>query len=158
MTLFTRPYARGFILAITFSLFCSFNLFAQKAVVGKIKSRSNNGPLNAVTVQVKGTNTAALSNANGDFSITVPSGRKTLIFSAVGYDEIEVDVSSVSSTDVILKEKTYSLDEIVVTGYSVQKKKEITGAVSVVNVKDLNAVPAGSPEQMLQGRYWQYFL
>ena len=148
----TRPYARGFILAVTLSLFCSFNLFAQKTVVGKIKSRSNNGPLNAVTVQVKGTNTAALSNANGDFSITVPSGRKTLIFSAVGYDEIEVDVSSVSSTDVILKEKTSSLDEIVVTGYSVQKKKEITGAVSVVNVKDLNAVPAGSPEQMLQGR------
>ena len=44
----TRPYARGFILAVTLSLFCSFNLFAQKTVVGKIKSRSNNGPLNGV--------------------------------------------------------------------------------------------------------------
>jgi TonB-linked SusC/RagA family outer membrane protein len=133
-------------------LFLSGSLFAQKSVTGVVSASKDNTPVGFATVTVKGTNVSVVAGANGAFSITVPSGRRTLIISSVGYDDTEVDVSSTSTIQVTLKEKASSLDEIVVTGYTAQKKKEITGAVSVVNVKDLRQVPVGTGEEALQGR------
>ncbi len=130
----------------------SSSLFAQKTVSGVILSAKDNQPVNGATILVKGTNIGAATTATGTFTINVPSGRNVLVISSIGFDAMEVDVSSMSSVNVSLKEKTSSLDEIVVTGYTAQRKKEITGAVSVVSVKDLKSVPTGTAEQMLQGQ------
>lgn len=138
--------------AAFFFVFLSASAFAQKTVTGTVTSAKDNQPIVGASVLVKGTNIGAATSATGTFTLNVPAGKKILVISSVGYDDQEVDVSNQTSISVSLKEKTSSLDEIVVTGYTAQKKKEITGAVAVVNVKDMKQVPVGTGEEALQGR------
>ena len=138
--------------AAFFFVFLSATAFAQKTVSGTVTSAKDNQPIVGASILVKGTNVGVATSATGSFSINVPAGKNTLVISSVGFDDMEVDVSSQSSVTISLKEKSSSLDEIVVTGYTAQKKKEITGAVAVVNVKDMRQVPVGTGEEALQGR------
>jgi TonB-linked SusC/RagA family outer membrane protein len=134
-------------------MFLSSQIYAQqKTVIGLVTNAKDNSPIVLATVSVKGTKIAVATAANGEFSISVPSGKNILVISSVGFDQEEINISGTSDVKISLKEGVSSLNEVVVTGYSAQRKKDITGSVSVVNVKDLKAVPAGSPEQMLQGR------
>ncbi len=126
-------------------------IFAQKTVTGKIRD-SNDQPVAGATIAVKGTNVGTQTDGSGNFSIAVPGGKNILSFSSVGYTPQEVNVATQSVVSVTLQIATSNLNEVVVTGYTSQRKKDITGSVAVVNVKDLKAVPAGSPVQMLQGR------
>ncbi len=133
-------------------LLISGSLLAQKKVSGTVTNAKDKQPLAFASVTVKGTNIATVTTTSGAFVINVPSNKNTLVVSSIGFDDVEIDVSSRDNVEVSLKEKASSLDEIVVTGYTAQKKKSITGSVATVNVKDLKSVPAGSPAQMLQGR------
>lgn len=135
-----------------FLMFIAASAIAQKTVSGTVTSAKDNQPIVGASVLVKGTNVGAATSATGTFTINVPAGKSILVISSVGYDDMEVNVSSQTSITVSLKEKTSSLDEIVVTGYTAQKKKEITGAVSVINVKDMKQLPVGTGEEALQGR------
>ncbi len=143
---------RGIMALICF-LFLSSQIYAQeKTIVGTITSGKDNTPIGLATVSVKGTKIAVATSANGSFSITVPEGRNTLVVSSVGYSIEEINISGKSSISLVLKESTSSLNEVVVTGYTAQRKKDITGAVSVVNIKDLKQTPVGTGEEALQGR------
>jgi len=141
---------KGIALTLCVLLFSTV-VFGQKVVTGKVTGPDNQ-PLLGATISVKGTNVAATTSATGDFSINVPAGRNTLVFTSVGFEEQQVDIGSSSNFSVSLKEKVSSLNEIVVTGYTAQKKKDITGSVAVVNMKDVRQMPAGTGEEALQGR------
>ena len=130
----------------------SSSLFAQKRVSGKVFSSKDNLPINGASVVVKGTNTGVATANDGSFTINVPTGRNTLVISYVGFSNFEADVSSKTDVLVTLQENPSSLNEIVVTGYTTQKKKDITGAVAVVDVTDAKKIPATSSEQLLQGQ------
>ncbi len=136
---------------VFFFLFTGFGAYAQKTVTGKVTSAKDNSPIGFATVTVKGTKVATTTDANGSFTINLPSGKTVLVVSSVGFANMEADASS-GSVAVSLTESTSSLDEIVVTGYSSQRKRDITGAVAVVNVKDLKSTPATTAENQLQGR------
>ena len=101
---------------------------------------------------VRGTTIVSLTNNDGVYSINAPNDKSILVVSVVGFETIEQSVSGKNTYSFAMVETTSQLNEVLVTGYSAQRKKDITGSVSVVNVKDLKAVPAGSPVQMLQGR------
>src|SRR5436305_721077 len=116
-----------------FSIFISGTLLAQKNVTGIVTNAATNQPLASATVTVKGTNVGTATDVNGKFSINIPSGKNTLVVSSIGFTEQEIDVSTTTNVTVSLKERVSSLDEIVVTGYTAQKKKDITGSVAVVN-------------------------
>ena len=133
-------------------IFLSGSLFAQKKVTGTVTSAKDNQPLAFATVTVKGTNIATVTTTTGTFVISVPANKTTLVISSIGFGDEEVNIASKTDVQVSLKEKSSSLDEIVVTGYTAQKKKEITGSVSVVNVKDMRQTPVGTGEEALQGR------
>lgn len=141
---------RSYLLAL-FLVFFSFSVFAQKALTGKVTNKASGQPIIGATVQVKGTTTVSLTNNDGIFTINA-GPKAVLVVSVVGFETVEQAVAGKSEFSFALTETTSQLNEILVTGYSAQRKKDITGSVSVVNVKDLKAVPAGSPEQMLQGR------
>jgi TonB-dependent starch-binding outer membrane protein SusC len=126
-------------------------LFAQqKTVTGVV--RENNAPSIGATVLVKGTNQGTKTDVNGEFRIEVPANATTLVISSVGFETKEVDISSSNRVTVELVAAANSLNEVVVTGYSSQRKKDITGAVAVVNVKDLKSVPTNDAQSQLQGR------
>jgi TonB-linked SusC/RagA family outer membrane protein len=140
-------------ICITFLLLLfSTTSFAQKTVKGTVTAGTNNQPIIGATIMVKGTTVGTTTDGNGAFSLNVPSGGKTLVISSIGYNEVEIDIANQTSISVSLKEKTSALDEIVVTGYSSQRKKDITGAVAVVNTKELVSQPGSNVESLLQGR------
>lgn len=136
---------------VLFLLFCSgISLMAQRTITGKISDAT--GPIPGVNVLVKGTTTGTITDVNGNFSLSVKEADPILIISAVGFGSQEIVVGTQTVIDVNLKEDVATLQELIVTGYSSQRKKDITGAVTVVNTKDLTALPSASLTQMLQGR------
>src|SRR5436305_1850732 len=106
--------------------FLSFSAIAQKTVAGKITNAKDGSPIGFATITVKGTNIATVSNADGSFMINLPAGKTSLVVSSVGFTTIESSVTG-DVANIKLAETTSSLDEIVVTGYTAQKKKDITG-------------------------------
>lgn len=123
----------------------------QRTVTGRITD-PNNQPVAGATVTVKGTNVATQTDASGNFSISVPGGRNTLTVSSVGFNSQDIDVANQSTVSASLATSTSSLSEVVVTGYSTQRRKDITGSVAVVNVNNLKQVPSGTTESLLQGQ------
>ncbi len=138
-------------LLVFFLTFFSLSLFAQKTVTGRVTNKANQ-PIQGATVQVKGSTTVTITGTDGTFNIRVPNERSSLVVSVIGYEVIEMPVAGKTNINMSLAETTSQLSEVLVTGYSTQRKKDITGAVSVVKVSDLVAVPAGNAEQQLQGR------
>ena len=132
-------------------LFFATIAFAQRSVSGKVTSDADKQPIFGATVSVKGTNVATQTNAEGNFTLQVPSDRNTLVISFVGFESIEVPVTG-ATVNVSMKERTTTLTDVVVTGYSSQAKKDITGSVAVVKTEDLKSVPASNAESQLQGR------
>lgn len=135
---------------ISFFLLLSIVAFSQTAVTGKITTQ-NAEPVEGATIRAKGTNAAVVSKADGSFNIQVPSGVNSLVISFIGFAEQEVPIGN-GTVNVVLSESTTNLNEIVVTGYSSQQRRNIVGAVATVKGEQLQAVPSGNPEQQLQGR------
>jgi TonB-dependent starch-binding outer membrane protein SusC len=146
---YSIPIRKCFLLL--FFLICSATAFSQKKVSGKVTDGENNSSVPGATVQVKGTNKGVTTNAEGSYTIEVSNGA-TLIFSSVGYSPKEVSIGNQAIINILLSPDAQALSEVVVTGYGSQRKKDITGAVTVVGAKELTALPAASVTQMLQGR------
>lgn len=142
---------KGFCTAVLL-IFLSVPVFAQTVVTGVVTSAKDKQPVSYVSVTVKGTQVATATSPTGDFSINVPAGKKVLVFTSGGYEEVEYTIGAAGVVAISLKDRVSELNEVVVTGYTAQKKKDITGAVSVVNVKDLKQMPVGTGEEALQGR------
>ena len=128
----------------------SFTL-AQEVVKGKVVS-TNKKPLSGVTVSVSETGTSTTTDKNGEFEIKDTEKGNTLTFSLTDYDGLELKITEpqVNVTLTSMKEKT--IDEVVMVGYTRQKKADITGAVSVVDMKDINKQTEPNLVKSMQGR------
>ncbi|WP_461146335.1 SusC/RagA family TonB-linked outer membrane protein [Spirosoma pulveris] len=143
---------RGSILLwITLLLMHTAVLAQDRTITGRITSKGDGSALPGVNVSIKGTSRGVVSDANGGYSIAAPA-RTTLVFSFIGFKAQEVVVGNQSVVNVTLSEDISTLNEVVVTGYSAQSKRDITGAVSTVNTKELLSIPATDVAQQLQGR------
>ena len=126
--------------------------WAQSVLItGRVKDDKGTG-LPGVTVLLKGTANATSTDANGTYSLTVPSATGTLVFSFIGYASEEVPINNRSSVDVTLAVDTKALEEVVVVGYGSQLKREVTGAVQTITAKELKDIPVSQVTQKLQGR------
>jgi len=114
----------------------------QKIVKGTVKDEKGTAMF-GVTVSVKGTTIGALTGTSGEFSVTMPKGKTTLVFSFIGYEKQEISVNS-SMVNVVLKDNVAVLDEVVVTAFATQKKINVTGAISAVQGKYLVASPVAN--------------
>lgn len=138
------------ILFIVYLLFSTLT-FAQKTISGKVTG-NNNEPVAGATVSVKGTNVATQTNAEGAFTLNAPTDKSTIVISNVGFERTEIAADGKGTLDIALKPTNATLTEVVVTGYTSQAKKDITGSVAVVNVKELVANPGSNIQSLLQGR------
>src|SRR4030043_379688 len=127
-------------------------LFGQERTITGRVSAEEEGPLPGVNVTVQGTTIGAITDANGGYSITVPGPTSVLVFSSIGYVTKPVTVGTQSVIDVVLVSDVQALQEVVVTGYTTQRKRDLTGAVGVVETDELKAVPTGNLTSQLQGR------
>jgi len=135
-------------------MLCSFGLaFAQNSdgnVSGTVLSESTGEPLIGVSVMIKGTTQGTVTDFNGAFKVQVKTG-SVLKFSYVGFIAQEIKVSG-STLNIRLKESENTLDELIVVGYGVQKKKLNTGATLQVKGDDLAKMNTSNPLQALQGK------
>ncbi|HQG36220.1 MAG TPA: TonB-dependent receptor [Bacteroidales bacterium] len=128
------------------------NTYAQQiSITGKVTIASTNEPLPGATVVEKGTTNGTTTGIDGSYKINVQPNA-TLVFSFVGMVTQEIPVGQSTRIDVSMVESVGVLEEIVVTGYQTQRKVDLTGSISVVNVKELAERPAANPMQTLQGR------
>ncbi|UWX55445.1 TonB-dependent receptor plug domain-containing protein [Maribacter litopenaei] len=104
------------------------------------------------SVLIKGTTTGTQTDFDGNYTLDNVDDNATLVFSYIGFKTLEVAVNGQSTIDVTMEEDASKLDEVVVTGYGSQAKKDLTGSVSVVDTEELLAVPATTFAQQLQGR------
>jgi TonB-linked SusC/RagA family outer membrane protein len=137
---------------IIFLLFSTFGFAQSFDIGGIVKEKGSGFPIPGVNVQIKNSKKGIATDFDGKFSLKgIPSG-STLVFTYIGYRNFEYKVSgSDSNISVEIQEDANSLDEVVVIGYGSQKKKEITGAVSIVDSKTLEALKPVRIEQALQG-------
>ncbi len=121
------------------------------AISGRVTDENGEG-LPGVNVLLKGTSTGTTTNAEGAYAMDLPDLNGTLVFSYIGYVTQEVAVNNQSVLNVVLATDIQSLSEVVVIGYGTQKRSDITGAVAVVDTKQILQTQAASVGEQLQGR------
>lgn len=143
---------RNFLSYLVVLLLLSASANAQRKVTGKVTGTGNQ-PLMGVNILVKEGKSQTLTSAQGEFSLTVPNSKATLVFSYVGYETTEMDVEASNNgpLNVNLKESASSLKDVVVVGYGTQKKTNLSGSVAQVNGKELTNRPVPNVTGALQG-------
>lgn len=135
----------------TVLLLWSLSASAQdRRVTGKITGVD--GPIPGANIVLKGTQTGTSTDASGNYSINVRGTNPVLVISSIGAKTQEVNIGNRSTVDVTLEDDATALSEVVVTGYSTENRRDVTGAVSTVKPAQLKVVPSTNVEQQLQGR------
>ncbi len=135
---------------VAFVLLTNLLLAQGRRVSGTVADAD--GPLPGATVVEKGTTNGTTTDINGTFTLTVQAKEPIIVVSYTGYQTIEAGIGAQSSISLLLQPSESVLTEIVVTGYTVETRKQATSAVATVKTRDLKAVPSGNVEQQLQGR------
>ncbi|MFD1141667.1 SusC/RagA family TonB-linked outer membrane protein [Larkinella insperata] len=123
---------------------------AEQPISGKVTDEKGEG-LPGVSIAVKGTTRGTTTDANGEYKLTVPDENAVLVVSFVGYQRQELTVGNRSVINIPLAVDDKSLEEVVVVGYGVQKKVNLTGAVSTIESKALENRPSPNLANGLQG-------
>src|SRR5882762_6634757 len=145
---FLFPICVGFLL-----LCASVSAQVQHIIRGKVVDAATNLPISGVTVQAKGSSTGTTTDDKGEYKLNVSGNSSTvLVFSYVGYAGKELKIGKSETGNISLETGTNALNEVVVVAYASEQKKDITGAVSVVNVDEMAKQPSGLVTDQLQGQ------
>ncbi len=143
---------RRFALLILSMVFSLGVAIAQEKTISGTVTAEGEGPLPGVNVTVQGTTTGVMTGIDGTYTIKVPGNDAVLVFSSIGYATQNVTVGTQTSIDVILVSDVKALQEVVVTGYTVQRRRDLTGSIATVQPGELTALPTGNVQNALQGR------
>lgn len=145
-----KIYKRWGVLLSALLLIAAVPSYGQTSISGTITDEANS-PLPGVSILVKGTATGTTTDNDGNFSLNAPSDA-TLVISFIGYKAQEIPVGNRTNITLSLEPDVSALQEVVITGYTTENRRDVSGAVSTVKAKDLTIVPSGNVEQQLQGR------
>lgn len=140
------------LLAFILMLFAVVAWAQERTVTGRVISTEDNVPLPGVSVLLKGTSNGTATDADGRFSISVPSSGGSLVFSFIGLATQTIEIGERSIVDLAMESDITQLSEVVVVGYSTVQKKELTGAVSSVKGDVIRNLPMQSFDRAMQGR------
>jgi len=126
--------------------------YQDRTITGKITSSEDGEPLPGVNIIIKGTSQGTTTDINGNYSLSIPSGNTTLVFSFVGFQTQEIAPGNATTLNVSLDLEISSLTEVVVVGYGTQSRREVTGAISSVGSEEIEQMAVQSLDQALQGR------
>lgn len=146
---FAPPLGGAFIALLL--TFIGISTIAQKVITGKVLGLESK-PIIGASVAVKGTAIGTSTDNNGAYSITVPQNKNIIVISSVGYQSKEFNIANQTTLNANLEVATSNLDEIIVTGYTTQRKKDLTGAVAVIKTEDLTKVASASFLGQIEGR------
>lgn len=133
-------------------LFFGYSYGQNKTITGKVTGADDGLPMPAVSVKVAGTTIAVQTTGNGSYSIAVPASATELEFSFLGYQLSVEKIAGRSIINASLKPDPKSLNEVVVTGFGVQKKRDIAGSVTQLKGSTIENIPIQSFDRAMQGR------
>lgn len=145
--------SKKLLLLIIFS-FITSHLFSQENeifITGNVVGE-NGEPIPGVNIFIKNTSNGTISEFDGNYLISVPADAQLIVYSYIGYLTIEEPINNRTVIDVVLKEDTKQLEEIVVTGYSSQKKADVIGSISSLDPTVIKDMPIAGLDQALQGQ------
>ena len=145
-----KQSAKKLLLAII-GLAAALSLSAQTTIKGVVTDESGE-PLMGAGVFVEGTTIGVVTGLDGDYSITVPADAKNLVFSFIGLADLTVAIDGRTQIDVVLKEDSTFLDEVVVVGYQTVKRRDLMGSVSSVSSDKIAEQPVTTVSQALSGK------
>ncbi len=137
---------------ITFALLYLFSLPAFAVTITGIVVDANKEPIIGASVLETGTSNGTVTDLDGQFSMDVSSLKASLTVSYVGMKSATVSLAGKNAIQVLLQEDAEALDEVVVIGYGVQRKRDVTTAISTVDTEDLEKIPITSAAQAMQGK------
>jgi TonB-linked SusC/RagA family outer membrane protein len=148
----TRQLKIRFFLLVFFLGISVASAFAQIKITGTVTDASNQSTIPGVSISVKGTNTGTMTDIDGKYTIDVDA-KAILVFSFIGFTSQEIPVQGKTIIDVSMESTAQQLEQLIVTGYSSQKKVDVTGAISVVEMKKIASasLSSGNVMQALQG-------
>ncbi len=148
-----KKHVQVFSVLFLFLIFTSaFQAFGQNIQIsGKVTDASTGQTLPGVSILVKSTTIGTTTGLNGRYSLQAKIGSK-LVFSYIGYQTQTIVVGQQKIIDVVMKPTATGLNEVVVVGYGVQKKSDVTGATQTLTTKNFNPGVVISPAEMMQGR------
>lgn len=138
-------------LVMAWLLLCTTAIAQNRTVSGKVTDEKGVG-VPGVTVTAVGSDKKAATDANGNFTISVPNTVKKLRFSSVGFEDSDANITAANTASVKLKTEDKSLSEVVVVGYGTQRKKDLTGSIASVAGSKIKDIPTQSFDQALSGR------
>ncbi|NDV77987.1 TonB-dependent receptor [Dysgonomonas sp. 511] len=121
-------------------------------VTGVVLDKSNDDPLVGVTVVVKGTDIATMTDIDGRFTINMPYADASLVFSYIGFQPAEIKPAGKKEITVHMSEDAKALQEVVVVGYTKQRKETMIGSIATITTKDLKQSPTANINNALAGR------
>ena len=130
---------------------------AQKQFTGTVTDANTNKPLVGASIVLQGTSNGTNTNTEGKFNLTIPVNVKAIIVSYVGYVAQTISIDGINQVNVLLSELK-ELDEVVVVGYTSQRKQDLTGAIAVVDISAVKNNSSGNTMQALQGRVAGLFI
>lgn len=130
---------------------CSTTWAQTSRITGRVIASDDQTGLPGVSILEKGTNNGTVTDAEGNYSITVPQNA-VLVFSFVGYATREISVEGRTTIDISMETDVMALGEVVVIGYGQQEKKDVTGSLTSISTKDFNKGVLTSPQDLLVGR------
>ena len=136
---------------LLFGLFCQVAQ-AQIRVTGRITDPVDTSGVIGATVKEKNTTNGTVTDANGNYTITVAGPEAILTVEYTGYTSRDIPVEGRTRIDITLQEDETLLEQVVVVGYGTQRKSDLTGSVGTVKAKDIERIPAASIDQALQGK------
>ncbi len=137
--------------AMTFAL--TALTFAQEVEVeGRVTEAESGLPLPGVNIAIQGTQTGTTTDLDGQYRITAPSPDAQLVFSFVGFQTQVIPIEGRGQINVALRQSISELEDVVVVGYGVQRKGDVTGSVSSIDVQAANVGQITAPEELMQGR------
>ncbi len=145
-----HPIAKSIIFFLVLLLLCSNALFAQQEVTGKVTDPAGE-TLPGVTVQIKDTSRGTVTDVDGNYTLAVEPGQ-TLLFSFIGMQTKEVEVSDQNIINVQMEPSAHNLEEVQVVAYGTQSRLTVTGAISSVQSEELLQSPAASVANSLAGK------
>ncbi|MBR6750555.1 MAG: TonB-dependent receptor [Bacteroidaceae bacterium] len=128
-----------------------WSVSAQNVTIKGTVTDENGEPIIGASVLEKGTNAGVSTDIDGNFSLKV-TGKNPLVVSYIGMDAQEVNITGKTQVNVVLKENSKVLDEVVVIGYETVRKKDLTGSVSSINAKAIESVPVVNVAEAMSGK------
>lgn len=136
----------------TLAITASIMVHAQTRTIQGVVTNKLGETMIGVSIAIPGTTIGVTTNADGKYSINVPENAVTLVFTFVGYEASTIAIGGRAIIDVVLEEKTESLDELVVVGYGTVKKRDLTGSVSSIKTNEIVKTATNNALQSLQGK------